>query len=196
MTLLFIKKYNIVKSIILLILYIIFTFLPISIKKNELDYPMFIIDEYKNYFDLIDTKKAFALFRNKNKIENIFILIIIFPFLKEEILITKRNPFYPFIKHIFNINDSKIIKICKNNKTYFSNKFKELLNYKWEILPNKNKTNYIRHIIYHYYPKECLILYEQSLNLNIRHYIEKNRQKMTYEKINILLSKNCYKNFL
>jgi hypothetical protein len=131
----------------------------------------------------------YNLFRNKNKIENIFILISIFPFFKKEIILTKKNPLYNLYKKILNIKNNKVIKIYKNNKTDFSLKFQDLLYYKWEDLPNKNKTNYIRHILYHYYPEECLYIYEKSLNLNIKYYIENNREKISYEFITDLMSK-------
>ena len=85
----------------------------------------------------------FNIFRGKNQIEIIFILISIFPFLKNEIIITKKNPAYEFMKYIFNINNNEMMKINKNNKTYFSARFKKILYYNWNFLPNRNKSNYI-----------------------------------------------------
>ena len=67
--------------------------------KNEsycLRYPELLPDEYKNYFDCIKNEKILDIFSNKNKIENKFILITIFPFLKKEIIITKKNPIYDY----------------------------------------------------------------------------------------------------
>lgn len=172
-------------------IFLIVIYISITKFKYEIisEYPQFLLDEYKNIFDLINKKKMYNLFRNKNKIENIFILISIFPFFKKEIILTKKNPLYNLYKKILNIKNNKVIKIYKNNKTDFSLKFQDLLYYKWEDLPNKNKTNYIRHILYHYYPEECLYIYEKSLNLNIKYYIENNREKISYEFITDLMSK-------
>ena len=158
--------------------------------KDILVYPKFQIDEYKTIFDLLNIKNTLDLFRKKNIIENIFILISIFPFIKNEIVLTKKNHIYTLLKYIFNIKNNEIIKLNKNNITIFSNNFDALLNYHWEDLPNKNKTNYIRHILYNYYPKNALIIYERSLNLNIQYFIDKNRKIMTYELIKDLMSKN------
>ena len=57
-----------------------------------------------------------------------------------------------------NFNNKRIIEIKKEQLLNFSLKFKDLLYYKWELIPNKNITNYIRHIVYHYYSEECLPL--------------------------------------
>jgi hypothetical protein len=182
------------KDIKILSLFMLITIIYISIKTKTnyeaiLDYPKFIIGEYKKIFDFLNKKKTLDLFRKKSKIENIFILISIFPFFKKEIILTKKNTLYNLYKKILNIKNNKVIKIYKNNKTDFSLKFKDLLYYKWEDLPNKNKTNYIRHILYHYYPEECLYIYEKSLNLNIKYYIDNNREKISYEFITDLMSK-------
>lgn len=76
--------------------------------------------------------KTLDVFSKKNKMENIFILISIFPFIKEEIIITKKHPIYDFYKYIFVIKDNNFILISKNVLNNFSKKFKDLLYYKWE----------------------------------------------------------------
>jgi hypothetical protein len=53
---------------------------------------------------------------------------------------------------------------------------------------NRNITNYLRHIIYHYYNEEWLNIYDQSLNLNIKYYFDNNKNK-SYELISELMSK-------
>ena len=155
-----------------------------------LDYPNFILEEYKNIFDLLNKRNNFNLFIKKTKIENIFILIIIFPFLKKEkeIIITKRNSIFKIVQKLFNSQYNKRIKINKNNFNNFSASFKDFLHYKWETIFNRNITNYLRHIIYHYYSEECLNIYEQSLNLNIKYYFDNNINK-SYELISDLMSK-------
>ena len=178
------------KDIKILSLFMLITIIYISIKTKTnyeaiLDYPKFIIGEYKKIFDFLNKKKTLDLFRKKSKIENIFILISIFPFLKKEIIITKKNPIY----ELFKVYNNEIIKINPKNKNYISLSFKYLIYNKWENLPNKNKTNYIRHILYHYYPEKCLYLYEKSLNKNIMYYIHNNREKISNEFIIDLMSK-------
>ena len=76
--------------------------------------------------------KTLDVFSKKNKMENIFILISIFPFIKEEIIITKKHTIYDFYKYIFVIKDNNFILISKNVLNNFSKKFKDLLYYKWE----------------------------------------------------------------
>jgi hypothetical protein len=88
-----------------------------------------------------------------------------------------------------NLKIDEDIKLSKRYKTMFSLSFKEFIYYKWDDLPNKNKTNYIRHILFHFYPKECLDIYENALNLNIGYYIDKNKEKISYEIANDLISK-------
>jgi hypothetical protein len=155
-----------------------------------LRYTKLIINRYKIFFDLINQRKTLDIFKKINKIENIFILISIIPFLKKEIFVTKNNPIFGFFINIFNWKGNHIIKFSKDNKTYIASKFRDLLYYKWESLPNKNETNYIRHILYNYYPENCLSIYEESLNLNIENYIVNNNVKLSYDSVNDLISKN------
>ena len=134
--------------------FIIFLFIIITIfstrKKrifeNVLDYPIFQINEYKKAFDLLNKKNTFDIFRRNNNVENIFILISIFPFLKREIILTKKNKIYNILKQIFIQNGKGIIEIKKNQALFLYNKFNYLINFKWEYIPHKNKTNFIRHI--------------------------------------------------
>lgn len=187
------------KDIKILSLFILIIIIYISIKTKSnyeaiLDYPIFIIDEYKKIFDFINKKKTFDLYRKKNKIETIFILISIFPFLKKEIIITKKNAIYILCKKFFNFN-KKRLKINKNHLTNFSVIFKSFIFYKWETFPNRNKTNYLRHILYHYYSDECLNIYELSLNINIKYYFDKKEEK-SYELLSDLMSKILFFDFI
>ena len=88
------EEKNMCKYTILLfitIIAILFSFKEKNNYKNILVYPELQIEEYKNYFDLLNYKNTFDWFKKKNKIENIFILISVLPFLKNEIIITKKN---------------------------------------------------------------------------------------------------------
>ena len=78
------------------------------------------------------------------------------------------------------------------NKSFITYKFKELVYYKWKYLPCKNKTNYMRHILYHHYHKDCLDIYEEALNINIKDYINKNKEYISNENVKDLISKNLY----
>ena len=177
---------NYLKSIYL-ILIIILSFIT-RYNYNALEYPPFLIKEYKDIFDKINSRYNLEYFNKKTKIENIFILISIFPFLRKKFIITKQNPLFYLYRQIFNVSNKRIIKINKSNKTIFTSNLKALLYYKWEILPEKNITNYIRHIFYHYYPEQYLNIYEDSLNLNIKYFIN-NNQKFPFDIISDLISK-------
>ena len=155
-----------------------------------LNFPELIIEEYKNIFELLNHVKTLDVFNKKNKIENIFILISIFPFIKEAIIITKKHPIYDFYKYIFDIKDNNLMLVGENVLKNFSKKFKDLLYYKWEYLTNNNNTNYIRHILYHYYPEEYASIYEEALNSNIENYIDNNKDKLSYEIIKNSICKN------
>ena len=157
-----------------------------------LDYPEVSIDIYKNIFDLLNKKNTLDILRKETKIENIFVLITIFPFLRKKIILTKKNSIYKLYNHLLNFNNKRIIEIKKEQILNFSLKFKDLLYYKWELLPNKNITNYIRHILYHYYSEECLHIYDKSLNLNFKYFINDNKKQQSNEFISDLMSKISY----
>ena len=183
------------KIISILIIIVNFFILLFDLRnKSYLDYPKFTNDIYKKIFDLLNKKNNFDIFNKCNKIDNIFILITIFPFLKKKIILTEKNPIYELYKNIFHIK-KKRIEIKREYFVDFSHKFSQFLKYKWETLPNKNKTNYLRHIIYHYYSKENLNIYDESLNLNIYLYINNNIKKISIKFINELMSKILYNLF-
>lgn len=174
------------------------TVIIISILKSNdhsyviLEYPKLLIDEYKEVFDFINSKNSLEIIVEKTKIEKIFIFITIFPFLQKNLMISRTNPHFKLVQQILNINDTKSIKLNKNSQNLIYVNLKELLYYKWEKIPNKNITNYIRHILYHYYPDNCTEILDKSLNFNIKHIINKYNANMTYELINDLMSKILY----
>ena len=103
-------------------------------------------------------------------------------------------------KLFLNIFTAKQIKnnnyrIDKNNFNQFSTKFKELLYYKWEFIPNNNLINNLRYIINKYYNDYCLEIFDKSLNLNYYHYINENKKKLFFKKISNLMSKFFIINF-
>jgi hypothetical protein len=119
----------------------------------------------------------------------------------------------PFLKNdsflLYQINDIEIYRLCKiisKNKTiknkiiklnendivFLKEKLKDLLYYKWEIIPNKNLLNCIRYIINNYYNEYCLEIFDKSLNLNFKNYIKKKRNKLSLKDIHELMSNSFY----
>ena len=87
---------------------------PFFIKYNNgdiLNYPIFQIDEYKKYFDEINTNSFSYIYWNQYKIENIFLLIVVIPFLKKEIHLKKNNCFHNYLNEIFNLDNNRTITI-------------------------------------------------------------------------------------
>ena len=174
---------------IIIILFIYYSFSKYN-NADILNYPIFQIDEYKEYFDEINKNCFSYIFRSKPKIENIFLLFVILPFLKKEVHISKHIYIHNFLKQVFDHNNNEKIIISNNSVIDISNYCRKILYYNWEFLPSKNKTNYIRHILYHYYPDDCLDAYEESLNMNIKNYFEQNKENVDYNQIKDLMSKN------
>ena len=119
------------------------------------------------------------IYLNRNNIENLLLLMATIPFLRNNSNITFiiknyktfknlkkafKNKF--FTKKSFNINESAFHQI--------KHKLINLLNYKWEIIPNKNIINIIRYTINNYYDETFLDLFDRFLNLNYKYYLESN----------------------
>lgn len=187
------KKIKFSKKIIVIFMtFIYFSLKSKYIDKTVLNYPPFLIQLYKKYFDSLNQKNSFDLFKKENKIENIFILIAAFPFIKKEIILSCKSRIYESYKEMLNIKNKGKIFINRTHKQFFMNKssiFKNLVNYIWESLPNINKTNYIRYILYNYYNFEYLSIFEQAMNKNIKHYLNINKRILTIDNITNLLSK-------
>ncbi len=174
---------------IIVILFIYYSFFKDN-NADILNYPIFQIDEYKEYFDEMNKNCFSYIFRSKHKIENIFLLFVILPFLKKEVNITKHKYIHNFLMKVFDKNNNETITISNNSVIDISKYCREIFYYNWEFLPSKNKTNYIRHILYHYYPDCCLNAYEESLNMNIRNYFEQKKENLDYNQIKDFMSKN------
>jgi len=65
-------------------------------------------------------------------------------------------------------------------------------NYKWELIPKQFILNNLRYIINHYYNKSNLKVFQDSLNMNYKSYIQNKINEMTYNEIKYLLSKHYY----
>ena len=160
---------------------------------------------YKNLFnnihlydDIIEINHNIDLILNikKTTIENIFLLIGIFPFLKNNSTITfkiKDKKIYKLFKSIRkNKKLKRNIKINKYDFHLFNEQFNELIYYKWELIPNQNISKTIRYIINNYYNKTCLYIFDKSLNLNIKYYIENNKYQLSKKQIKNLMCKITY----
>lgn len=147
------------------------------------------------YDDIIEINQNIELMLNikKTTIENIFLLIGIFPFLKNNSTITftiKDKKIYKLFKSIYkNKKFKRNIRINKYDFHLFNKKFNELINYKWELIPNQNVSKTIRYIINNYYNEICLYIFDKSLNLNFKYYIENNKYKLSEKQIQNLMCK-------
>ena len=143
-------KSNIIFPKILLIFLYGFLILDIYMFKNNLTNEdlneAFNITEYINKKFLNEniqenmTDYFLVLRDNQTKIEKIFFLIGILPFLNKELYINKRyKNLYSFFGMIYKVNNrhNNIIFINKNDLNYISRNFNSLLFYKWEFIPDR-----------------------------------------------------------
>ena len=151
----------------------------------------------KNFYEnILGINQKINLFINikKTKIENIFLLIGIVPFLKNNSSIIykiNKKEIFKLFKNIFKKIKikNKIIKINENNFKFFIEKFNELINYKWEIIPTKTISNNIRYIINNYFNESCLEIFDKSLNFNFKYYLKNRKKQFSSGEINDLISK-------
>ena len=74
-------------------------------------------------------------------------------------------------------------------KYYLVQRFNEIINYKWEIIPDLNLINQLRYIINNFYNEYCLDLFDKALNFNLNNYIKINKTNFSSKDINNLMSK-------
>lgn len=172
--------------------YSICKFLYFQIKYNCSDN---IFIDYNFYENIVEISQNINLYINmkKTKIETIFLLIGIIPFVKNNSVITfKINniEIYKLFQIIFKKKKikNKIIKLNENDLQFFIENFSYLLFYKWELIPFKKILNNIRYIINNYYNESCIELFDKSLNLNFKYYIQ-NEKKLSLKEIMDLMSK-------
>lgn len=145
------------------------------------------LDNFKKSIDFI------ILNFEKTKIDNIFMLIIIFPFLKENstILYQIDN------RKKYNLYTS-IFKGVRNTKNFYILYLNDLINFidnftvfffDWEVIPNNYLINNMRYIINNYYNETLLNIFDKSLNLNLKRYIKTKNNNLTLNELNILMSK-------
>ena len=128
----------------------------------------------------------------KTKIEYLFLLIVIIPFIKTNSIMKCRINNKNFFSIFGNNFGSKIkdnIIIIQNVDFENRNRLINLLNYEWEIIPSKKIINILRFIINHYYDDSCLNTFENALNFNFEKYIKNNENNLSFEKKKDLFSK-------
>lgn len=172
--------------------YSICKFLYFQIKYNCSDN---IFIDYNFYENIVEISQNINLYINmkKTKIETIFLLIGILPFVKNNSVITfkiNNMEIYKLFQIIFKKKKikNKIIKLNENDLQFFIENFSYLLFYKWELIPFKKILNNIRYIINNYYNESCIELFDKSLNLNFKYYIQ-NKKILSLKEIMDLMSK-------
>ena len=152
------------------------------------------------YDDIIEINENINLNINlkKTKIENLFMLIGMMPFLKNNSTISYKinhKDIYKLLKNMFNNKTikNKIIKFDQNDFNIFNKKINDLIYYKWEKIPDHNITDNIRSIINNYYNESCLDTFDKSLNLNFKYFIQNKKNELSNEDIEKLLSKFFFK---
>lgn len=151
------------------------------------------------YEDVLEINNNIDLLMNIkiSKMENIVLLLGIIPFLKKNSTlfykINNKEIFY-YIKKIFKNKKikHKIIKFDYNDFKTFNEKLNELLNYKWELIPEKVMLNNLRYIINNYYNESNFDIFQKSLYMNYDFYIQRKRKEIAYIDLVSLLSKFYY----
>ena len=153
------------------------------------------------YNDILEINSNVNLLINikKSKLENIFLILSIIPFLKNNSTLSYKINNKGIYKCFRKINKKikyKIIKFGYNDLFSFNKMMKKLFNYDWELIPKKLMLDNLRYIINNYYNDTNLILLQESLNMNYQSYIKNNKNEMNYNELKDLLSKLIIINFI
>ena len=153
------------------------------------------------YNDILEINSNVNLLINikKSKLENIFLILSIIPFLKNNSTLSYKinnKGIYKFFRKINKKIKYKVIKFGYNDLFSFNKMMKKLFNYDWELIPKKLMLDNLRYIINNYYNDTNLILLQESLNMNYQSYIKNNKNEMNYNELKDLLSKLIIINFI
>lgn len=134
-----------------------------------------------------------------SKLESIFLLLGIIPFLKNNSTLSYKinnKEIYNFIKEVFKnkikIINHKFIKLDFIDFSAFNEKLEKLLNYKWELIPDKIILDNLRYIIDNYYNESNFDIFQKSLYMNYNFYIQLKKKEITFNNLVNLLSKCHY----
>ena len=148
------------------------------------------------YDEILEINRNINLLINvkKSKLENILLLLGIIPFLKNNSTLSYKinnKEINFFFKKTFKNKriKYKIIKFDYNDLNIFNEKINELLNYKWELIPEKFILDNLRYVIDNFYNESSFEIFQKSLNKNYAFFIKIKKKEMTYENIESLLSK-------
>jgi hypothetical protein len=154
------------------------------------------------YIEILEINSNVNLLMNKkqSRLENIILFLSIIPFLKNNSTLSYKindKGIYKFFKKILNKQiKNKIIKLDYNDIHSFNIRIKELIYYKWELIPKQLILDSLNYIINNYYNETNLFIFRASLNMNYRLYIQNKMNELSYEEIQNLLSKLIFINFI
>lgn len=143
-----------------------------------------VFNNYDFFYFIKDIKKNVNLtinMKNVSLIENIMMIIGIIPFLKNNSVIryvindSETNKIFRILFKYKKIENGQIYIDFSDFKT-IKNKFNNLINFIWEIIPQKHILNNIRYIINNYYDDSCINFFEKALNNNYEYFIKKNQK--------------------
>ena len=153
-------------------------------------------DNFYNDISEINSNIKLLINFRSSKLEHLFLLLSIIPFLKNNSTLSykiKDKEIYKIFKKIFNKEiKNKIINLDYNDLHSFNKKMKNLLYYKWELIPKQFILNNLRHIINNYYNEPNSEVFQESLNMNYKTYIQNKIKEITYKEIKNFLSKYYY----
>jgi len=151
------------------------------------------------YEDILEINNKIDLLMNIkiSKLENIVLLLGIIPFLKNNSTLSYKinnKEVYYYIKKFFKNKKikNKIIKFDYNDFITFNEKMDELINYKWEFIPEKVMLDNLRYIINNYYNESNFNIFQKSLYINYDFYIQRKKKEISYSDLVSLLSKCNY----
>lgn len=143
-----------------------------------------VFNNYDFFYFIKDIKKNVNLtinMKNVSLIENIMMIIGIIPFLKNNSVIryvindSETNKIFRILFKYKKIENGQIYIDFSDFKT-IKNKFGNLINFIWEIIPQKHILNNIRYIINNYYDDSFINFFEKALNKNYEYFIKKNQK--------------------
>lgn len=187
-------KKSIIKKVFITIFIFLFSFKYINKSNNDLLIKLPNIYNNKLFFNInihLNESISYLISNTKTKIEKIFAIISLIPFIKSNKIKVKNwnkiinkliRTHIPIIKFKKNNN-----KIKENN--YYLKDFDDLLFYKWDKIPEINLINNVRSIINNYYSELDLTIFDKSLNLNLKYFIKANYKKLSIKDIKSLMSK-------
>ena len=164
---------------------------------NYEKYCSFFTFKNTTFFDSIKSKGRkikFLIFDIDKQIDNVFILTIIFPFLKKNSTIIykiKNRKSYKIFKRVYKLEKiQKIYQITRKELFYhIFNNYNKSIYFEWETIYEKNLIDKFRYIINNYYNESILEIFDKSLNLNFKYKINNIKGKLTFEIIDKLMSK-------